>query len=331
MPSFYSVRESDVNNKKGTGKMLEVLESGSYIATMVGVLLGVCGGAWALVLYRQDRRVQKANFLNELIQRFSGDNIQEILKRIEEEDSAVLSDDWISRTEKDLMFRHRVDAMFRFFANVCYLMSKGMIDGDELSFFSEQLNAILVNNKVKRYLVGRGDDGVYVIKKSTRGLVSYAERSGFEGYSNIVRTVAEMESNALIQNRERQDSSGASVDEKVVLIRVSRLYRDGMTPEELWEITHAKWRARYDIIRDYKIAMAVVGGIVKGVFDVKEWQELSEEADKRVVFTGKKSMSVGPARCFVGKNISRMFPRGAANPIRYSTIGEIQSCLVEVK
>lgn len=304
--------------------MEQALENGSYIATMLGVGMGFLGGLWALWQYRESRRVQKAGFLNDLIQRFGNADIQQVLNQIEEDETADSSDDWISKVEKDFEFKNRVDASFRFFANVCYLMNHGIIEGAELSFFAEQLKSILVNRKVLQYLVEKDDEGNYAIKDAMKEIVEYAKRNGYDGYADVIKSVDEIET-LDTDVCQRSQSEVQMADEKVVLIRVSRLYRDGMGMAELLKITQAKWRASLDVISTYKIAMAVAGGTIKGVFKVDKWRKV-EDGSNRVEFLGNVAEDE-KLSSFRDKRINSMFPRGSANPIRYATIGEVRTVI----
>jgi hypothetical protein len=69
-----------------------------------------------------------------------------------------------------------------------------------------------------------------------------------------------------------------------VLIRPNRKYRYGMTVEDMWEVTRGWWKMRR---RDYRHALCVHGGIVRGVWRVSGWDPQSDWS------TGKRRALVG--------------------------------------
>ena len=62
-----------------------------------------------------------------------------------------------------------------------------------------------------------------------------------------------------------------------VLIRPNRQYRYGMSVDEMWEITRGWWGMRR---RDYKYALCVHAGIVRGIWRVSGWDPDSNWAPR---------------------------------------------------
>lgn len=63
-----------------------------------------------------------------------------------------------------------------------------------------------------------------------------------------------------------------------VLIRPNRQYRYGMSADEMWEITRGWWGMRR---RNYKYALCVHAGIVRGIWRVSGWDADSNWASKK--------------------------------------------------
>ena len=110
----------------------------------------------------------------------------------------------------------------------------------------------------------------------------------------------------------------AEISERAVLIRISRLYRPTMTREELYEATRKWWVLNPD--RDPDYAFSVFGGVVKAVYRIDDWErpprdERTGRLERRWAFRGVPDASL--EHRYVGLVVSELFPRGAANPIRY--------------
>lgn len=124
----------------------------------------------------------------------------------------------------------------------------------------------------------------------------------------------------------------AEITEPVILITVNRLYRRGMSPEMLYEITRGKWvigtrrnKAKY--------AFAVYKGVIREVYEIERWlpvpiddsevkrawiAENSIDAEvkqkNRWQFEGKVAKDL---QHYVGASTENYQVVGAQNPIRY--------------
>ena len=101
-------------------------------------------------------------------------------------------------------------------------------------------------------------------------------------------------------------------DDRVVLIRPVRLYREGMSHDQLYEITRKEWRTNpHRHNPDY--AFAIIGGVVQAVFRIDGWKQCSRP--ERWMFEGAGDDEM--ERRYVGADMTEYFPWGAANPVRY--------------
>lgn len=117
-----------------------------------------------------------------------------------------------------------------------------------------------------------------------------------------------------------------TVTEPALLIRISKLYRENMGPEALYEATRGVWRVG-EQRESVELVFAVAQGIVRGVFSVKQWHPAGTTQYKtrplkdlhvqgRWEFTG----SVAPRAIeskYLGKSVAHYFARGASNPVLY--------------
>jgi hypothetical protein len=113
---------------------------------------------------------------------------------------------------------------------------------------------------------------------------------------------------------------------KVVLIRINKLYRTGMSAQELYEATR-KWWVAAENRRDGGLsspewAFALYQGKVKAVFKIRNWApptiadiKLDPKIDGRWGFAGVRDHTMESH--YLEQDLSSLFPRGSANPIRY--------------
>lgn len=124
----------------------------------------------------------------------------------------------------------------------------------------------------------------------------------------------------------------AEIKEPVILITLNRLYRRGMSSDELYEITRGKWvigprrnKAKY--------AFAVYKGIIREVYEIERWLPIRlddkealrkwlpvEEKDAEVKLKNRWQFEGKVARDlqhYVGAGTENYSVVGAQNPIRY--------------
>jgi uncharacterized protein len=109
-----------------------------------------------------------------------------------------------------------------------------------------------------------------------------------------------------------------TISEPVILITVNRLYRKGISAEELYEITRGNWviGARRE---NAKYAFTVYNGIIRQVYEIEKWSPASarsaeQKNAKRWRFDGKIAHHL---QHYVGGSTVHYSVVGAQNPIRY--------------
>ena len=106
--------------------------------------------------------------------------------------------------------------------------------------------------------------------------------------------------------------------DRVVLIRINRLYRPTMTPDELYEATRKWWRINPR--RNPQFAFAVYHGIVREVYRIDGW-----EGPEHVVRNGKTSLRWGfsgsidaeATTLYKDHSVHEYLPRGLRTPTVY--------------
>jgi hypothetical protein len=116
------------------------------------------------------------------------------------------------------------------------------------------------------------------------------------------------------------------IREKVVLIRISKLYSESMTAEELYEATRGVWKVgpRRD---EAEFAFSIANGEVKGIYKIESWLPAGTlkyqtrpradiEVEGRWEFEGRLAGGEISDQ-YLGKSVKHYLPRGASNPITY--------------
>ena len=113
------------------------------------------------------------------------------------------------------------------------------------------------------------------------------------------------------------EAAPLEVDEPVLLIKIPKLWRRGMSPEELYEATRACWKISKRNAEQRRFVLAVAEGLVREVYRVDRWQachKLTGRDVGRFEFVGSPAQDRAQ---WIGKDVSRYFPRGSQNSIRY--------------
>jgi hypothetical protein len=116
------------------------------------------------------------------------------------------------------------------------------------------------------------------------------------------------------------------VDVPALLIRINRLYRHNMTPEELYEATRGVWKLGSRCTKA-QFAFAVFEGVVREVYEIESWHAgattpyVTRDAAKlttngRREFLGHVADAAVRDR-FFGRSVADYFHRGQQNPVVY--------------
>jgi hypothetical protein len=144
--------------------------------------------------------------------------------------------------------------------------------------------------------------------------------AGFE-LTNLVRGQARGRGwQPLDDLRARYAASRVEIDpsDHVILIRVNKLFKYGMSPGELYEATRQWWKVNPR--RAPSHACAVYNGIVRAVYVIDRasghngW-EPAPDGSARWRFTGARDSELEAK--YVWRDVRRYLPNGAQNPVRY--------------
>ena len=117
-----------------------------------------------------------------------------------------------------------------------------------------------------------------------------------------------------------------TVEIPALLIRINRLYRHNMTPQELYDATRGVWKLGARCAKA-QYAFAVFEGLVREVYTIDSWHpaattpyttrdasQLKTEG-RREFLGGVADTAVRDA--YVGRSVARQFPKGLQNPVVY--------------
>lgn len=129
--------------------------------------------------------------------------------------------------------------------------------------------------------------------------------------------------------RDGDTTRPVEVIEPALLIRINRLYREGMSEPELYEATRGVWKIgeRRNRVR---CVFAVFGGVVREVYEVEAWHPAgttpyttrSAEEVKvpgRWEFTGRRASDDVRER-YVGRSVASYLTPGSQNPLTYVNV-----------
>lgn len=150
--------------------------------------------------------------------------------------------------------------------------------------------------------------GINDLTNSVRGW-----RSGYYGRMDLAQ---------LISLYERDP---AKIEDPVILIRVNQLYHYGMADVELYDATRGIWRVGENRNKA-KYAFAVYEGIVREVYEIKQWLPAGSTfstRDPHGVYDSERWEFVGKLANdnirtkYLLKSVENYFSSGSQNPITY--------------
>ena len=119
------------------------------------------------------------------------------------------------------------------------------------------------------------------------------------------------------------------IKDNIMIIRINRLYRNDMTPFELYEATRGYWKVKLENAKKVDYVLSVYDGMVLEVYEVVDWLPAlstymirphsldSEHLEKRYEFIGKIVTDETIRKRYVNKSVKHFFSLGQSNPIKY--------------
>ena len=113
-------------------------------------------------------------------------------------------------------------------------------------------------------------------------------------------------------------------DRPTAVIKVNRLYRHGISADELSDITRGYWKTAEHKARQCDIVLSVYQGEVMEVYVVDQWVD-GQELKMATNINGYRPNSYGfngrvasknMRDKFIGRSVRRLYKKGDRNPVR---------------
>ncbi len=106
-----------------------------------------------------------------------------------------------------------------------------------------------------------------------------------------------------------------SQDDLALLLRLNKSWHEGISAEDLYEISRAWWVMSPANAQRVARVLAVAGGIVREVYQPARWLASPVEGlENRIGFEG---VVASDRERYVGRDVTHLFRQGSANPVRY--------------
>lgn len=118
---------------------------------------------------------------------------------------------------------------------------------------------------------------------------------------------------ALDEIRARYAATPVRIDDRVILIRINKAFRYGMTDEQLYKATRQWWVLNPK--RNPDLALAVFNGVVRAAYriDARLWKQDAETG--RWQFSGTRDPEAEAK--YAWRDVREYAKQGAQNPIKY--------------
>lgn len=123
-----------------------------------------------------------------------------------------------------------------------------------------------------------------------------------------------------------QELTLEDIKENIVIIKINKSYREGMSETELYDVTRGCWKRKIASVENADYVLAVVYGIVKEVYQIDEWLPAENEVREtipyneaadagRIIFKGRKADEEIRKR-YLDYSVAGLFKRGEASPVK---------------
>ena len=116
------------------------------------------------------------------------------------------------------------------------------------------------------------------------------------------------------------------IRENIVIIKINKSFREGMSENELYDATRGCWKRKIASVEKADYALAVAYGIVKQVYQIDEWLPAENEVRDtipynetvdagRIIFKGRVADEEIRKR-YLDHSVVDFFKRGDAGPVK---------------
>ena len=116
------------------------------------------------------------------------------------------------------------------------------------------------------------------------------------------------------------------IRENIVIIKINKSFREGMSKTELYDVTRGCWKRKIASVEKAEYALAVVYGIVKEVYQIDEWLLAENEVREtisyneavdagRIIFNGRTA-DEEIRKKYLDYSVAGLFKRGEVAPVK---------------
>lgn len=116
------------------------------------------------------------------------------------------------------------------------------------------------------------------------------------------------------------------IRENVVIIKINRSFREGISETELYDVTRGCWKRKIASVEKADYALAVVYGIVKEVYQIDKWFPAENEVREtipyneavdagRIIFKGRTA-NEEIRKKYLDHSVAGLFKRGEVAPVK---------------
>lgn len=296
-------------------------------------VLAVCavsGGVFALKKWSREKLLERSKTLDSLLEKFNNNQLRKFVCSI---DSSGGASELIATamSEKGEDAKIKVEDALTFVAQLCQLKTTKVISENEFRLFKDSILKIIDDDDVKRYICQTiADSGMEPKDTHYALLLEFAKENGISidiktavsdtrDDSPITQDVVKTEVTDLSHPIQKVEFG----DVPTAIIKINRLYRDGMDDTEVYNKVRGWWRLRMCMAKQVKIVLAVANGSVKGVYRANKWIESPyPDLQGRVGFDGVRAEE-SIRQKFIHRSTKALFSKGAANPVRYFNVKQV--------
>ena len=123
-----------------------------------------------------------------------------------------------------------------------------------------------------------------------------------------------------------QEITLEDIRENIVIIKINKSYREGMSETELYDVTRGCWKRKIASVEKADYALAVVYGIVKEVYQIDKWFPAENEVREtipyneavdagRIIFKGRTA-NEEIRKKYLDHSVAGLFKRGEVAPVK---------------
>ena len=196
---------------------------------------------------------------------------------------------------------------------------------------SEKTNKIkeitLKGLEPKIEILVHGVEDEIIIKKIEAAIIDLIDKTNL---TNIIRGYESSDFGRMDLNQinAKYSSKKASIDENVVLIKLSQTFRYNMSPQDLYDSTRGIWVVSEHRRKNTQFAFAIYDGVIQETYKIQSWfpagsTYASGRTDienwkkiPRYEFVGNISQEM--RKKYLHKSVDHYWKAKAQNPIRYT-------------